>query len=517
MWTLHWVKSKRAILALIIALTTTVGAQPSAPTDTTIAGRSYTLLEAGELMDLLGTASDHSRLALRQTAVKGRLSSLAANLDTVRAALELTDVLFLDEVLLAEVVFLGPVIFSRTTFAADLSLAEAQFLQSFALRECEVRQKTNLRDARFTATADFTQSHLAAVFSCAGAHFSDATFARLRCEGGAYFEDVLFAGQVDFSDARFAGVASFKTARWRAPVSFAGARFLDRSFFWQAQFAAADFSSVRFAGETSFKQAAFAHRAVFANIAFAHSAHFEQARFDDGAVFDGSIFAKEAVFTGVHSDNDLLLNALFRISLDLRHLVAPSLDLRPSATMPDSLLGPGAQLLLQNARFQRLFSTWDHLRGHLAQPPEQANYDLDRVYAGLRHQFLISGMAADARGCYIESLDRRRHHLPWTSTERYALIAFDLSSRYGTDLERLALVALVWVALFALLYRWLLIDDRRLPLVECLLFSLHTFFIAGAASVRPHGKLRFLVLFQALSGWLFWGLCTAVLLSFLLR
>ena len=64
------------------------------------------------------------------------------------------------------------------------------------------------------------------------------------------------------------------------------------------------------------------------------------------------------------------------------------------------------------------------------------------------------GMVADARGCYIESLDRRRHHLPWTSIERYALIAFDLSSRYGTDLVRLALVALAWVALFALLYRW---------------------------------------------------------------
>ena len=517
MWILNWVKSKRAVFALIIALTTTVGAQPSAPTDTTIAGRNYTLLEAGALMNLLGSANDYSRLALRQTAVKGRLSSLAANLDTVRAALELADVLFLDEVLLAEVVFLGPVIFSRATFAADLSLAEAQFLQSFALRECEIRQKTNLRDARFTATADFTQSHLAGAFSCAGAHFSDAIFAHLHCEGGAYFEDVLFTGQVDFSDARFAGVASFKTARWRAPVSFAGARFLDRSFFWQAQFAAADFSSARFAGETSFKQAAFAQRATFANIAFAHSAHFEQARFDDGAVFDGSIFAKEAVFTGVHSDNDLLLNALFRISLDLRHLVTPSLDLRPSATMPDSLLGPGAQLLLQNARFQRLFSAWDHLRGHLAQPPQQANYDLDRVYAGLRHQFLLSGMVADARGCYIESLDRRRFHLPWTSIERCALIAFDLSSRYGTDLKRLALVALAWVALFALLYRWLLIDDRRMPLVECLLFSLHTFFIVGAASVRPQGKVRFLVLFQALSGWLFWSLCIAVLVSFLLR
>ena len=185
--------------------------------------------------------------------------------------------------------------------------------------------------------------------------------------------------------------------------------------------------------------------------------------------------------------------------------------------MPDSLLGPEAQLLLQNARFQRLFSTWDHLRGHLAQLPEQANYDLDRVYAGLRHQFLLSGMAADARGCYIESLDRRLLHLPWTSIERYALIAFDLSSRYGTDLGRLALVALAWVALFALLYRWLLVDDGRLPLVECLLFSLHTFFIVGAASVRPQGKLRFLVLLQALSGWLFWSLCTAVLLSFLLR
>ena len=506
---LNWVKSEWAVLVLIIALTTTIGAQP----DTTIAGRSYTLLEAGELMDRLGTANDHSRLALRQTAVKGRLSSLAANLDTVRAALELVDVLFLDEVLLAEVVFLGPVIFSRTTFAADLSLAEAQFLQSFALRECEIKQKTNLRDARFTATADFTQSHLAAAFSCAGAHFSDATFARLHCEGGAYFEDVLFDGQVDFSDARFAGVASFKTARWGAPVSFAGVRFLDRSFFWQAQFAAADFSSARFAGKTSFKQAAFAQRAAFANVAFAHAAHFEQARFADGAIFDGSIFAKEAVFTGVHSDDDLLLNALFRSSLDLRHLVTPSLDLRPSAAMPDSLLGPKAQLLLQNARFQRLFSAWDHLRDHLAQPPEQVNYDLDRVYAGLRHQFLLSGLAADARGCYIESLDRRRHHLPWTSAERYALIAFDLSSRYGTDLGRLALVALAWVVLFALLYRWLLIDD----LVECLFFSLHTFFVVGAASVRPQGKVRFLVLFQALSGWLFWGLCTAVLVAFLLR
>lgn len=509
---LNWAAS-----VLAAALAAVPAAQAAAPADTTIAGRDYALITAEELLDLMGAAEPGAQLVLRETAVQGRVSSLAADLDTVAARLEFSDLRFLDEVLLTQVVFTMPVTFRRTTFAGDLSLAEAWFQGDFALRECQVDGKTNFRDARFAAAADFTESHLAAAFNGAGARFATVTFMRLRCQGGVYLENARFAGPADFSEAVFGDIASFKDAHWEAPVTFVGTRLIGRSFFWKAHFAAADFSQARFARETSFKQAEFNRGATFAGVVFGRAAHFEQVRFDAGATFDGSAFAGPAVLAGTHSDGDLLLNAIFRANLDLRHLVAPVLDLRPSAATPDSLLAPGAGLLLQNARVDRLFASWSQLRGHLAQPPDESGYGLDRVYAVLRHQFLSAGMAADARACHVEALDQRRRHLSWTAPERHALTLFDLTSRYGTDLQRLAMTAIVWVGLFALLYRWMPPGERPFGFVECLVFSLHTFLNTGAAAAWPAGKVRFLALFQALTGWIFLALLVAVLLSLLPR
>jgi uncharacterized protein YjbI with pentapeptide repeats len=485
--------------------------------DTTIAGRTYTLMNAVELAHGLGKALPGTRLAYEHLAVRGSLSAATMGLDTVRAGLAFAEVFFLDELNLNQATFLGPVHLTGCDLKGGLSLVRSRFHGELRLQGSRVERHFSAKQALFGAGSDFSDIRFAGLSSFIEAEFTGpARFMRAVFSDAVYFEGARFADRADFVDASFQNAVSFKQARWKQEVSFAGARFADRALFWNARFAGnALFSSSRFAGEVSFNQAAFQGEARFEQVALTQKARFDRAVFFQEATFADSRFGKGADFSFSRFFAPLRLGARFDELLDLRHLSTPLLDLRPPADLPaDSLLAPGVALYLQEADYGRLLARWSQLSERLAPQDSASLTDLEPVYAALRHHLRQSGLTVQARACYVEWMERRRLLLPWTRAERWGLQFLYLTSLYGTSLWRLALFSLGCVLVFALLYRWRSGQDPAPSLAQCVNHSLHAFL--GSAPGAPESGKRLFWLFQSLLGWLCWALLVAMLVSWLL-
>ena len=487
--------------------------------DTTIAGQTYALLPAADLLSRL--QRETGPIHLRATAVVGPLYAPTAGLDTVRAAFHLDDVVFFDEVTLNNVVFLGSVQGERTTFANGLSLMNARFHSAFGLRASRSGKHLNFKETVFRADADLADGDFAGPNSFINARFAGTTrFARTRFGSAAYFEGTHFTGQTDFADARFAGVASFKDARWNGPASFAGARFAERALFWRTQFLdAADFAAARADGEVSFNRATFADQAHFADFTFAQAAHFTNATFAH-VNFGGSYFRKEADFNGVQA-RTLRFNAFFNRSLDLSRATIGTLDLHPGV-QTDSTFSKNAQLYLQQAYFDRLRVRWAHLSHRLASADSAAFTPLDPAYSSLRHHFVAQGLKDDAVACEIERLDRQRRALSWATPKRWGLELWNLCSRYGTAPLQLVLCILGSILLWALVYRLApstlrsANSDEHPTFADCIGFSIHTFTRTDPYPWYATGKLKLFSSCQTLLGWASIGLLLAVILAHLL-
>lgn len=487
--------------------------------DTTIAGQTYALLPAADLLSRLQQAK--GPIHLRATAVVGPLYAPITALDTVRTAFHLDDVFFLDEVTLNNVVFLGPVQGERVTFASGLSLINTRFHSTFGLRSSRSGKHLNLKRAVFRADANFADGDFAGPNSFINARFAGAArFARTRFAAAAYFEGTHFAGQTDLADVRFAGVASFKDTRWDGPASFAGARFAERALFWRTRFrAAADFAAARADGAISFNRALFAAQAHFTAFTFAQAAHFANATFAR-ADFGGSYFRKEADFSGVQA-RTLRFNSFFNRALDLRRAAVGTLDLHPGSHA-DSTFAESAELYLQQAYFDRLRVRWAHVRHRLATADSASVAALDPTYNSLRHHFLAQGLKDDAVACEVERLDRQRRALSWAAPKRWALEIWNLCSRYGTAPLQLVLGILGSILLWALIYRLAsgalrsANGDRDPTFADCISFSIHTFTRTNPYPWYATGKLKLLASVQILLGWAALGLLLAVLLAHLL-
>jgi hypothetical protein len=511
--------SPRHLGGLAVVLLLSAGAQPAAAQrDTTIAGQTYALVPAGTVAEALRRADGRAGLTYRNVAIAGPLSATLAGLDTVRAAVAFSDVCFLGEVLFERTVFLGPVRFERTIFAGGFSFLGASFRQDLILTAGRCRKHANGKQAAFSGRVDFAGTQFEQTASFIGARFGGAqtTFAHAGFQEGAYFEQASFAGPTSFQDVQFEGLFSAKEAEWASDASFAGARFRERTYFWQARFAgAARFDAAMVQGETAFNQAVFSGPAQFRQVQFLRPAHFQGVSFLGPASFAGSRFQGTADFFGAQFAGSAGLGALYADVLDLRQSTAAVQDLRPPedprAGAVDSLFTGGARLYLQGGAFDRILVHWRHLAGRLAAPaPDSADAEaLVPVYAGLQQQLRGRGLRREADACRAESLDRRRRLLSWAAPERWGLLLLDATSRYGTDPRRVGLSCLIVVLACAGLYRVLGLTEgeRQLTTAGCAYYSALA-FLAGPP-FHPPGRLRLLVVGEAVVGWLSLGLFIA--------
>lgn len=517
-------------LTLALALLFALGwpgpgaAAPPAP-DTTIAGRPYSRVPAAQLLSQLRQAGT-TPIRYQHTAFTGPLDARLAGLTQVVAVLELEDVLFLERVVLDGVEFRSPVRGRNLSFGQGLSLLGTRFANGLYLEASEWRGPLSANQAVFSGPTQLENCHFYAGASFIGATFDGPSLSLARCrfEEGAFFETTAFGGPAGFTDVYFEAQVSFKNARWREGASFAGARFKGRSMFWNATFGGpTTFDGSRFGSEASFREAQFAGQASFRRITFVHPARFDGTRFALGADFGGSHFKRLADFGGSQSGGNLELAARFDGDLDLRHSRAPLISWRQPAEQPpaDSLADSTAspRVLLQGARADRLTFLWEELSPRLADPDSADLQGMTPVYALLQQQLREQGFTEDALACRAAGLEYRRQHLPWASPERYFLLGWRLTTRYGSSLGQFLLYSALLVVGFALLYRFgrhgfrPQQGDGVFTLARSLRFSLQTYLRVGTPAWRPAGRMQGLALLQGLLGWFSWALLIAALLA----
>ncbi len=500
-------------------------AAQEAARDTTIAGQTYALLPIDTLIAQLRSAEPSARLHYTRTVFSGPFFARAAGIDTIRVALDFSDVRFLDEVSLDRVVFLEPVRLARALFAEGLSLMGTRFLGPLDLSAAHFRKQASFKQVELLDRADFSECKFYQVGSFIEAQFHGPTsFSRVLFKDIIYFEGADFSGPVDFQDTFCEGIASFKEAVWRQAVSFGGAHLRERVMFWQARFdGGAAFDAAWFGDEVSFSRARFATGASFHHTTFEGPAHFDQAVFRAPAYFVDSRFQQGADFIGARFHAGLYLNAFFNNTLDLRHIHTPLLDLQPPAEkLPamraDSTFADTTRIYLQGAHYQQILVRFSQLQGRLA-TRDVTLEDLAPVYASLRRHLQAQGLHRDARACRVEWLERRRHTLNWTEGEKYWLQLLWLSSGYLTDLWHLVCLAFFLVLLFSVLFRlWRpflqSIHDKSAPSFgDCLYLSVQIFIHLGPGFWHATGPARLLIVAAALLGWTCWALFIATLFS----
>ncbi len=503
-----------ALATLFIAAT----AQAQAPAigDTTIKGQRYAQIDATDFLTALRTAKAGTQIEYSATAVRGPVFAPTSGLDTVRATLSLTDVIFLGEVALSNVVFAADFRGEHIEFRGGVSAFKTRFDADFALKQSTSRRHTNFKQASFAAGSDFSGSAFEQTASFIETHFSQSTFSHARFAGEAYFERAAFAAEADFRDAFFEGNAQFKNVRFNGDVDFGGARFIQRTRFWQSHFARrALFDNARSRGEISFGKAVFSGPAHFRHITFVHPVGFAGAEFHQPVTFAGSHFKKAVDLSGGRFHADLDLNADFKSAIDLRHSRGPHLDLLPAVDArdvqnPDSTLTDTARLYLQHANFARASFRWPQLAGRLATEDSTAA-DLQPVYAKLHHYLLTEGLTEDARACFAAAMEHKRRALGPTNADWYGLQLWRFTTYYGADLSRLALFVTVCILLFSLLYR--LAPGHPVRWIDGLYFSAQAFFRLGPPA-EAQRLTRGLAIVQALIGWLCLGLFIAALVGF---
>jgi hypothetical protein len=500
----------------LLLLSTQVNGQTNTPRDIDIDGQTYSLISATELLDSLRRAPSTAQLEYRDIAVDGPLFSPTADLDTVRASLTFANVVFLKEVSFNGIVFNAETRFEKVQFNGGLSALGARFNGDLTLSQSTSRKHTSFKKAVFAGAADFSNNQFKQTTSFIEAHFAATSFANTHFAADTYFERANFGKDADFRDAFFEGIAAFKETQWHGATYFGGARFQQRTRFWQARFdGPVDFDNARSRGEISFKQAVFAGPTTFRHITFVHPARFTRATFRQSVSFADSRFKKAAEFTGARFEADLDLNAYFKSVLDLRYSRGPSLNLLPpfgerATVNPDSTFTDTARVYLQRANFEHMLFRWQQLAGRLASK-DSTGHDLGFVYDGLRHHLASKGLSTDARVCFAASMDHRLQTLNWREAEWHWLQLLRLSTRYGTDIGRLALFAVGSILVFALLYR---IFGLPPSFSGYLYFSLLTFLRAGPPAGSAGARIsRMLIVAQMLLGWLCLGLFLLTLLT----
>lgn len=514
-----------ALIFLLLLMWPGPGSGAPASPDTTIAGHPYMRVPVAQLLNQLRQPGT-TPIRYQHTAFTGPFDARLAGLTEVVAGLELEDVLFLERVVLDGVVFRGPLQGRRLGFGQGLSLLGTRFAGGLHLEDSEWRGPLSANQAVFTGPTKMENCHFFAGASFIGAGFNGPSLSLARCrfEEGAFFETASFSGPAGFTDAYFEAQASFKDALWKEGVSFAGARFKGRSFFWNATFGGpTTFDESRFGSETSFREALFAGQASFRRITFVHPARFDRARFAAGADFSGSHFKRLADFSGSQSGGDLELAARFDGDLDLRQSRATAIELRQPTAMPapdspaDSTASP--RVLLQGSRTDRLIFLWEDLAPRLANSDSADLQGMAPVYAFVQQQLRDQGYTEDALACRAAGLEFRRQHLPWTSPERYFLLGWRLTTRYGSSLGQFLLFSALLVVGFALLYcfghhRFRPVQGAGVfALPQSLRFSLQTYLRLGTPAWLPVGRIQGLALLQGLLGWFSWALLIAALLA----
>ena len=132
------------------------------------------------------------------------------------------------------------------------------------------------------STIDFADVEFPAMTSFMGFVIGGATrFDRAKFPDAiAFFNEVIFAGNISFYDAEFCGDFVAIKSEFAGSISFSGANFSRSANFSGCKFLTnVEFENAQFLGDAYFNGCTFRHGARFANAAFEHGADFGSTEF----------------------------------------------------------------------------------------------------------------------------------------------------------------------------------------------------------------------------------------------
>ncbi len=340
--------------------------------------------------------------------------------------------------------------FSRYKFSAVAYFSSATFSADAYFSE-----------ATFSAVADFSSATFSAV-----ADFSSATFSAI-----AYFSSATFSADAYFSSATFSAVAYFSSATFSAVAYFSETTFSAVAYFSEATFSAfADFTRTKFSktNSTSFQQAKFTKKVFFDRARFRNFITFESAVFEDKSdvFFRRSFFASNANFQYCTAEGYLRFSNLrqgLHSKFDFQEAAFEKADRVSFHTVR---LQPNWFVNVDARKFVFTDIKWENVKA------ENGNENIGRELESLKERGIkdsrkhllevASRRLADnaeqnnryeeaSKFRYMAMETRRLEHSGW---RRFFNLHnfYKLSSGYGENWRRAALVLAIILGFFALLY-----------------------------------------------------------------
>lgn len=391
-------------------------------------------------------------------------------------------------------VFAGPVAFEACTFEEPASFAEVAFEATASFKESDWRQKASFEGARFAAFTSFKQACFRQELVLDGADFA----------GTAQLHNVRAGGRFSAVEARFNSGDAEAAERYAV---FSNSRFDD----------VADFTEADFGAPVRFVLCVFDQEARFGRARFRDYASFDRARFNSVVIFQGARFEPEATL-------DLRDARLERLELDHRELEAVLHCLRPERFVA-RLRAREAQLrdaLAQGTAFPGDRRNLERVEAALADPRRAMLEEGSRTLAVLHKAYNDSFNAKGEDWAYVALRRMERAALgPGLRTlPRRALGRFlDLTCGYGTSPAKVAISAVVIMAVYAALY--LLFQsgfDHAVHLRDALAFSFRTFTSSEIDTrIAPVGAMEWLVMSESLLGYVVMMLLVVTLSRLVIR
>jgi hypothetical protein len=312
----------------------------------------------------------------------------------------------------------------------------------------------------------------------------DAYFRRVTLSGAAAFNDAVFIERADFGAATFMNVAYFMRQTFTRTVFFTGVIFSQDAYFGGTQFMEeSDFAKADFDANAGFDGAVFAKKADFSGSRFALLADFSRARFLGAAEFQETGFRRDeggipgpvfcsaelekpdaVVFYKTYLGQALFNNCdvskvafsmvewrerkgsrkrmVFEEGIDLSHAAAATVKRRHG-------LIEGRDFVVINELYQRLTKNYDDRKDYwTAGDFHYGEMEMKRLAMPSRQQ-IPPGVKQKIFGGEWWNAVRTWQH------QNFSLLAwYKYASSYGESYVRPAVVLLMVLAIFTLLFPW---------------------------------------------------------------
>ncbi|NUM33078.1 MAG: potassium channel family protein [Candidatus Brocadiae bacterium] len=443
-------------------------------------------------------------------------------------AWEIRQCIFKAPLVFSEVTFLGKVDWNTedngTIFEKSVSFKNCVFLDEFQAKGVEFLEEAFWEKCRFEKRASFPCVRFRGKMSFEGSQFLDTS----------RFEDIMFHNTAFFQETRFVGKANFKKSRFFENAFFRKTIFEDGATFENASINTARFEDmysknkiifkvVSFQGKSYFHRSRFdeefifrgcdvqdhiylSHldckaKADFSGLEVFNSFVMEESSFQDMADFSKSIFHHDVYLRGTVFHKEVNFSeAIFSMRFDLKDVKIQE------------------KIKLEDTRTECMIIEKAQIEGKIFSDSSKEYANAKKVYAMLRRNFEITGNhdAADWAYYHFRCSERKSEKVTGIDSAMrrfFSWLFFDLGSGYGTKPSNVAILALLVILSFSLIFwafgdQFVIDSALRTPGMQGISFSqafylsAMTFTTLGTEGISPQfdNWIKYFVVWEGFLG-----------------